>query len=105
RRSEPGAVAREEAVAEAEAPEAAPGMQEASKKGDRAAAPAHRDWAGIIRARLAGTVPRHAHEDWLIPGLFEPGDAQRQRLLPREPLPAAVLIPLVARPHLTVRSS
>jgi 8-oxo-dGTP pyrophosphatase MutT (NUDIX family) len=58
------------------------------------------DWAGIIRARLAGTVPRHAREDWLIPGLFEPGD--RRRLLPPEPVPAAVLIPLVARPDLTV---
>jgi 8-oxo-dGTP pyrophosphatase MutT (NUDIX family) len=88
-------------VAEAEGPEAAGVMQEAPKEGDRAtvAAP-HRDWAGIIRARLAGTAPRHAPEDWLIPGLFEPGD--RQRLLPREPVPAAVLIPLVARPDLTV---
>jgi len=76
-------------------------MQEASKDGERTtAAPAQRDWAGIIRARLAGTVPRHAREDWLIPGLFEPGD--RRRFLPREPVPAAVLIPLVARPDLTV---
>jgi 8-oxo-dGTP pyrophosphatase MutT (NUDIX family) len=76
-------------------------MQEAPKDGDRATgSAAHRDWAGIIRARLAGTVPRHAREDWLIPGLFEPGD--RRRLLPSEPLPAAVLIPLVARPDLTV---
>ena len=77
-------------------------MQEASKEGDRkAAAPGHRDWAGIIRARLAGTVPRHAREDWLTPGLFEPGEARR-RLLPREPVPAAVLIPLVERSDLTV---
>jgi 8-oxo-dGTP pyrophosphatase MutT (NUDIX family) len=77
-------------------------MQEVSKEGDRkAAAPAHRDWAGIIRARLAGTVPRHAREDWLTPGLFEPGEARR-RLLPREPVPAAVLIPLVERSDLTV---
>jgi 8-oxo-dGTP pyrophosphatase MutT (NUDIX family) len=76
-------------------------MQEAPKEGDRATVPAaHLDWAGIIRARLTGTVPRHAREDWLIPGLFEPGD--RQRLLPHEPVPAAVLIPLVARPDLTV---
>jgi 8-oxo-dGTP pyrophosphatase MutT (NUDIX family) len=76
-------------------------MQEAPKEGERAAAgTAHRDWANVIRARLAGTVPRHAHEDWLIPGLFEPGD--RRRLLPREPVPAAVLIALVERPDLTV---
>jgi len=88
-------------VAEAEGPEVASVMQEAPNKGDCATvAAAHLDWAGIIRARLAGTVPRHAREDWLIPGLFEPGD--RQRLLPREPVPAAVLIPLVARPDLTV---
>ena len=88
---------------EAEARQAASVMHKASKEGDRTAAdPGHRDWAGIIRARLAGTVPRHAHEDWLIPGLFEPGDAQPRRLLPREPVPAAVLIPLVERPDLTV---
>ena len=88
-------------MAEAEGPQTAGVMPEAAEEGERAAvAGAHRDWGGIIRARLAGTVPRHAREDWLIPGLFEPGD--RQRLLPREPVPAAVLIPLVARPDLTV---
>ena len=87
----------------AEAPQAATAMQHASKEGDRTAAtPPHRDWAAIIRARLAGTVPRHAHEDWLIPGLFEPGDAARRRLLPPDPVPAAVLIPLVEKPDLTV---
>jgi 8-oxo-dGTP pyrophosphatase MutT (NUDIX family) len=88
-------------VAEAEGPETAGAMEEASEEGKGATpAAAHPDWAGIIRARLAGTVPRHAREDWLIPGLFEPGD--RRRLLPHEPVPAAVLIPLVARPDLTV---
>jgi 8-oxo-dGTP pyrophosphatase MutT (NUDIX family) len=76
-------------------------MQEAPKDHGRAApAAAHRDWAGIIRARLAGTTPRHAREDWMIPGLFVPGDGRR--LLPSEPVPAAVLIPLVERPDLTV---
>ena len=78
-------------------------MQEAPKEGDRAGADAaRRDWASIIRARLAGTVPRHASEDWLTPGLFEPGDVRRRRLLPREPVPSAVLIPLIERPELTV---
>jgi 8-oxo-dGTP pyrophosphatase MutT (NUDIX family) len=78
-------------------------MQEAPKD-SAGAAPAqpHRDWASIIRARLAGTAPRHARADWLIPGLFEPGEAQRQRLLPHDPVPAAVLIPLVERSDLTV---
>ena len=65
-----------------------------------AGANAHRDWANIIRARLAGSVPRHAREDWLIPGLFESGEGRR--LLPREPMPAAVLMPLVERADLTV---
>jgi 8-oxo-dGTP pyrophosphatase MutT (NUDIX family) len=60
---------------------------------------ARRDWAQIIRARLAGTQPRHAREDWLMPGRFEPGG---RKILTREPLAAAVLIPLVARAELTV---
>jgi 8-oxo-dGTP pyrophosphatase MutT (NUDIX family) len=88
-------------VEEAKGPEAASATQEAPKEGVRATTPAaHRDWASIIRARLAGSVPRHARDDWLIPGLFEPGDGRR--LLPREPVPAAVLIPLVERPDLNV---
>jgi 8-oxo-dGTP pyrophosphatase MutT (NUDIX family) len=61
---------------------------------------ADRDWAQIIRARLAGSQPRHSPEEWLMPGYFEPG-SPRPRLV-REPLPAAVLIPLVERPELTV---
>ena len=90
-------------MGEAEVPEAAGAMQEAPKEGDRATTiAARRDWASIIRARLAGTVPRHSREDWLTPGLFEPGDGRRRRLLPREPVPAAVLIPLIERPDLTV---
>ena len=47
-----------------------------------------------IRARLAGSQPRHGREDWLMPGRFEPGE-QRARAIAREPLPAAVLMPLV----------
>ena len=85
---------------EAEAPDATRTMQEAPKEGERGTPGAHRDWAGIIRRRLTGTAPRHAPEDWMIPGLFQPGDGRR--LLPREPVPAAVLIPLVERPDLTV---
>jgi 8-oxo-dGTP pyrophosphatase MutT (NUDIX family) len=60
---------------------------------------AARDWARVIRARLAGTQPRHAAEDWLMPGRFESG---APRALAREPLPAAVLIPLVERAELSV---
>ena len=87
---------------EAEAPEAPRAMQEAPEESERAmTAPAQRDWARIIRARLAGTAPRHAREDWMVPGLFEAGD-RRRLLLPPDPVPAAVLIPLVERPDLTV---
>jgi 8-oxo-dGTP pyrophosphatase MutT (NUDIX family) len=59
-----------------------------------------RDWAQLIRTRLAGTVPRHDPEHWLIPGRFE-ASGQRH-FLPRDPVPAAVLIPLVAGPDVTV---
>jgi 8-oxo-dGTP pyrophosphatase MutT (NUDIX family) len=87
-------------VEEAEAPGATRATEAAGKDGAPAAATAHRDWASIIRTRLAGTTPQHEREDWLIPGLFEPGDGQR--LLPPEPVPAAVLIPLVTRADLMV---
>jgi 8-oxo-dGTP pyrophosphatase MutT (NUDIX family) len=87
-------------VEEAEAPGATRATEAAGKDGAPAAATTHRDWASIIRTRLAGTTPQHEREDWLIPGLFEPGDGQR--LLPPEPVPAAVLIPLVTRADLMV---
>ena len=63
---------------------------------------ARRDWAQIVRARLAGTQPRHALEDWLIPGLWEPASAAYRKFFPRDPVPAAVLMPLVERPEVTV---
>jgi len=78
-----------------------PAMQDATSAGDAAsAASPRRDWAQVIRARLAGSQPRHAPEQWLVPGRFEPGG--RRGTFPREPVPAAVLIPLVERPELTV---
>jgi len=61
---------------------------------------AKRDWASLIRRRLAGTTPRHDPDTWLIPGRFESGG--RRHLPPREPVPAAVLMPLVERRELTV---
>ena len=76
-------------------------MQEANTgQGSEAPAPAQRDWARIIRERLAGTQPRHAREDWLVPGRFEPGGHLGS--FPREPVPAAVLVPLVERHELTM---
>jgi 8-oxo-dGTP pyrophosphatase MutT (NUDIX family) len=68
----------------------------------RAAAPAARDWAAIIRARLAGTQPHHEPQQWLLPVTWEPGTPRHDKLFAREPTPAAVLIPLVERRELTV---
>ena len=76
-------------------------MQEATSSQDTAAAASvPRHWAQIIRARLAGSQPRHAPEDWLVSGRFEPGGYRGA--FPREPVPAAVLVPLVERHELTV---
>jgi len=59
-----------------------------------------RNWAELIRARLAGSVPRHDPDHWLMPGRFESQGWRHS--VPRDPIPAAVLIPLVERPELTV---
>jgi 8-oxo-dGTP pyrophosphatase MutT (NUDIX family) len=75
-------------------------MQEAS--GKPAAPGAKRDWAQVIRARLAGSVPHHAREDWLLPGRPSPNDETFRKRFPEDPVPAAVLIPLVERQELTM---
>ncbi|MBV8306272.1 MAG: CoA pyrophosphatase [Gammaproteobacteria bacterium] len=62
--------------------------------------PGRRDWAAIIRTRLAGTTPRHDPDDWLIPGLFQ--SSEGRRLVPQDPAPSAVLIPIVTRQDPTV---
>jgi 8-oxo-dGTP pyrophosphatase MutT (NUDIX family) len=64
-------------------------------------APAVVDWAQIIRTRLAGTSPRHEQKDWQIPAAWRPGTENYRRAFSREPMPAAVLIPLVQRQELT----
>ena len=61
-----------------------------------------RDWAAIIRAQLAGTVPRHDAADWILPGLSAADSEIYRRSLPTAPKPAAVLIPLVERERTTV---
>jgi len=68
--------------------DAGTGEQEAPERTDR-------DWAGILRRRLAGTTPRHDPEHWLTPGSFD--SSGRRELLPRDPVPAAVLVPVVER--------
>jgi 8-oxo-dGTP pyrophosphatase MutT (NUDIX family) len=75
-------------------------MQEVMGQDAAAGSDGGRDWVELIRARLAGTVPRHDPEHWLIPGRFE--SRGRRLSLPRDPTPAAVLIPLVERRGLTV---
>jgi len=61
-----------------------------------------RDWAAIIRERLAGTEPRHGIEEWRVPGLTGADSKKFRRYFPAHPRPAAVLVPLVQRPKLTV---
>lgn len=65
---------------------------------DAAATP---DWAQLIGTKLAGSVPRHDPKDWVIPGLWEPRSENYRRFFPGEPVPAAVLVPLVRRKELT----
>jgi 8-oxo-dGTP pyrophosphatase MutT (NUDIX family) len=75
-------------------------MHDATTGTEAASGAARPDWAQIIRARLAGTVPRHEPAAWLYPGRFEPGGERRN--IPRDPRPAAVLMPLVTRSEITV---
>lgn len=56
------------------------------------------DWPARIRERLAGTQPRHAAEDWLVPGLSIGQSRAFRRFFPAEPIPAAVLVPVVEHP-------
>ncbi len=57
-----------------------------------------RDWGALIRARLAGTEPRHEVGDWIVPGSCQGRMIQTYRKsLPPEPTPAAVLIPIIER--------
>jgi 8-oxo-dGTP pyrophosphatase MutT (NUDIX family) len=53
------------------------------------------DWPAKIRERLAGTEPRHAPEDWIVPGLTVEESRAFRRFFPLEPVPAAVLVPIV----------
>jgi 8-oxo-dGTP pyrophosphatase MutT (NUDIX family) len=61
-----------------------------------------RDWAAIIRARLAGTTPRHDPQQWILPGLSAEDSRTYRRSLPDKPIPAAVLMPLIERERPTV---
>jgi 8-oxo-dGTP pyrophosphatase MutT (NUDIX family) len=56
------------------------------------------DWPALIRARLAGTQPRHEPGDWLVPGMTAQESQPYRRFFPAEPIPAAVLVPIVEHP-------
>jgi 8-oxo-dGTP pyrophosphatase MutT (NUDIX family) len=55
------------------------------------------DWRERIRVRLAGSEPRHDPGDWLIPGLTAEESRKLREFFPTDPIPAAVLIPIVER--------
>jgi len=59
-------------------------------------------WLARIRARLKGTQPRHAIDEWVIPGLSPAQSQQYRSVFPLAPAPAAVLIPLIQRDEPTV---
>jgi 8-oxo-dGTP pyrophosphatase MutT (NUDIX family) len=52
-----------------------------------------------IAARLAGTRPRHAPEEWLVPGQSPERSRELRAYFPAAPAPAAVLVPLVDHPQ------
>jgi 8-oxo-dGTP pyrophosphatase MutT (NUDIX family) len=53
------------------------------------------DWPARIRERLAGTRPLHDPEQWIVPGLTVQQSRAFRRFFPAEPIPAAVLVPIV----------
>jgi len=56
------------------------------------------NWRERILAKLSNTQPRHLVTDWLVPGLSGVDSSKFRSLFPANPLPAAVLVPLVERP-------
>jgi 8-oxo-dGTP pyrophosphatase MutT (NUDIX family) len=56
------------------------------------------DWPARIRERLAGSRPRHESAQWLVPGLTAQQSRAFHAFFPAEPIPAAVLVPIVEHP-------
>jgi len=75
---------------------------EGQREGGGPARTGARDWAAIIRARLQDSEPRHEIESWRVPGLTAEDSRKFREYFPREPRPAAVLVPLIERTKLTV---
>jgi 8-oxo-dGTP pyrophosphatase MutT (NUDIX family) len=55
------------------------------------------DWGARIRDRLAGSAPVHEREQWLLPGRTPEQSRAFLHNFPSDPVPAAVLMPLVER--------
>ncbi|HEY4214909.1 MAG TPA: CoA pyrophosphatase [Steroidobacteraceae bacterium] len=55
------------------------------------------DWRVRVRERLAGSRPQHSREGWLVPGLTAAESHHYLKYFPLDPIPAAVLVPLVER--------
>lgn len=55
------------------------------------------DWRSRIRAALAGTVPIHDKDRWLVPGRTLEQSRAFLSQFPPHPIAAAVLVPLVER--------
>jgi 8-oxo-dGTP pyrophosphatase MutT (NUDIX family) len=58
-----------------------------------------RNWGPRIRACLAGTHPVHDPDTFLLPGLTREQSQEYRAWFPADPVPAAVLVPLVERPE------
>ena len=56
------------------------------------------DWPARIRQRLANSQPQHEAANWLVPGLTAAESRAYHRFFPVDPIPAAVLIPIVEHP-------
>lgn len=70
---------------------------------DAAVSTAPIDWGRRIRERLTGSSPQHDPSGWLIPGLTAEESRRYREFFPLNPIPAAVLVPIVERaPQLTV---
>jgi 8-oxo-dGTP pyrophosphatase MutT (NUDIX family) len=60
---------------------------------------APQSWRSRILRRFAGSQPLHEIADWRVLGLDSERSRRLQRHLPANPVPAAVLVPLVDRPE------
>jgi len=54
-------------------------------------------WQRRIAAALRGSTARHDRKDWVLPGLTAAASRAFDRYLPAQPVPAAVLVPIILR--------